>query len=557
MNDQRRKPLAAAVSGQSTAADYALTITPAPCHIRGEVSGHAIVDSRRAFVLRETRHAPTYYFPREDVRMDLLRQTKHHTHCPFKGDATYWSVETGKPGDAGVENVAWSYDVPYPGIEQITGYIAFYTNKMDMWWEDGSCVSPQRDGMPAMSDMAALANPLSRWIINEAWEATTSRELTARFARQLNECGMSLTRLRVIIQTLHPLIVAMAYRWQNDAEDVERFEVSNALHEEVKFTKSPLTHIFEGLGGVRRWISPDDDGDEDEYSIMADLRAEGATDYVAMPMRFSDGQINAVTLATDAPEGFNTQHLGWLHEILPALSRYYEVHAKRRAASALMKTFLGSYTGERVLDGLVKRGDGEDIHAVIWFCDLRDSTPIADSIGREEFLGYLNQFFDCMAGAVLDNEGEVLRYVGDAVLAIFPIKETSGDAVREGECPACDACARAAKAAREAGRRIAVANAECRERGLPYMDYGIGMHVGTVAYGNIGTADRLEFTVVGRAANEAARIEGLSKELQRNALVSQAFKDAYGGELEPLGEHVLRGVGAPQAIYALSDDIAD
>ena len=134
------------------------------------------------------------------------------------------------------------------------------------------------------------------------------------------------------------------------------------------------------MGGVRRWIGAESD---DDFPVLADLRAEGMTDYVAMPMIFSDGQINALTMATDHPTGFTTANLGFIHEVLPVLSRFYEVHSQRRNSVALMRTFLGRRTGERVLDGQVKRGDGEDIHAVIWFCDLRDSTPIADSMSRK------------------------------------------------------------------------------------------------------------------------------------------------------------------------------
>jgi len=238
------------------------------------------------------------------------------------------------------------------------------------------------------------------------------------------------------------------------------------------------------------------------------------------------------------------------------LSRYYEVHSSRRMASTLMQTFLGRHTGQRVLDGLIKRGDGEDIHAVIWFCDLRNSTPIAETIGHDAFLGYLNRFFDCMAGAILENEGEVLRFIGDAVLAIFPIAESNNDCARKknwiGECPVRDATVRAAKAAREAAGRVVIANNACKNDNLPEIGYGIGMHVGTVTYGNIGTEDRLEFTVIGSAANEAARVENMTKVLGKNVLVSQEFRDAYDGDLEALGAFNLRGVDGARPIYALN-----
>ena len=139
-----------------------------------------------------------------------------------------------------------------------------------------------------------------------------------------------------------------------------------------------------------------------------------------MPMISSNGQTNAITVATDDPAGFSTANLRFIHEVLPVLSRFYEVHAKRRNPVALMQTFLGRRTGENILDEQVKRGDGEDIHAVILFCDLRNSTPILDRMERNAFLWYLNQFSDCIAGAVSDHGGEVLYFDGDAVLAILP-----------------------------------------------------------------------------------------------------------------------------------------
>ena len=545
MTAQQRSPVATSVTGMSTSDSYVVSTEPVGHTLRAEIGGETIVESRNALTLYETRHAPVYYFPREDVRMDLLTPTEHRTHCPFKGDATYWSMTLdGRI----IENIAWSYENPYPEASAIKGCLAFYASKIDVWWENGDRVVSDKTDAAHMF----IANPLARWVIGEAWEATTSRELTARFARQLTESAISILHLRVIIPTLHPMIAATSYRWVRGNDTVDRFDVDFKLAQDDRFLKSPIAPIFQGLGGIRRWIGPEDDNDD--FPILADLREEGATDYVAMPIRFSDGQINAVTMATDQPDGFTTEQLGWIHEILPPLSRYYEVHAKRRASETLMKTFLGQHTGRRVLDGLIRRGDGESIHAVIWFCDLRNSTPLAEEMGREAFLDFLNRFFDCMAGAVMDQGGEVLRFVGDAVLAIFPIEDEGDEATvncRSTACKAHDACNNAAAAAREAGRRIIDTNKVCKAEGMPEMRYGIGMHVGDVTYGNIGTQDRLEFTVIGRAANEAARIEALTRDLAKPVIVSQSFADVYTGKLESLGEHTLRGVDKAQTVYAL------
>jgi adenylate cyclase len=274
--------------------------------------------------------------------------------------------------------------------------------------------------------------------------------------------------------------------------------------------------------------------------VVRDLHAEGATDYVAMPFRFSDGQVNVMSMTSFAPGGFSTAHLGQIFEVLPLLGRIFEVHAQRRTATALLETYLGRHTGERVLRGLVKHGDGEQIHAVIWFCDFRDSTPLSKSLGRRAYLRQLNRFFYCMAGAVLEARGEVLRYIGDAVLAIFPI---------EGNASA--ACERALHGARLAARRIDEVNAANPHKAP--LRYGIGLHVGNVTYGNIGVPERLEFTVIGAAANEAARVESMTKELKKPVLTSTAFAAAYGGKLTSVGKYPLKGLEGEHELFTVPE----
>lgn len=525
--------------GFTAPSDYQVSITPSDRLIKAVFNGETVAESRRAVVLSETRHAPTYYFPKEDVRMDLLKPSAHLTHCPFKGNATYWSLAIG---DTEAENVVWSYDAPYDEAEPISGYLGFYWDKMEAWYEDGIQVHAQ-----SQSNKSAASNPLVDWLLSEAWDATTSRELTRRFVSRLNECGMDIVHINVVIQTLHPLLAAISYRWTPAQDEIIKFEASHDTVGSDQFQNSPLAPIFEGAGGVRRKI---DSESAKEFEILDALKKEGATDYVAMPIRFSDGQINAVTLATDAPDGFSTENLGYVHEILPMLSRLYEVHAKERSAATLMRTFIGKYTGQRVLNGQIKRGDGEDLNAVIWFCDLRNSTPLAESMPRADFLIYLNRFFDSMAGAVVDNGGEILRFIGDAVLAIFPIEEGS-DGDRESLTGIGQACNRAITAANAAMAGIAEANVEQLANNEPEIGFGIGIHMGDLTYGNIGIPERLEFTVIGAAANEAARIESMTKELGIPVLISDTFASAYGGQLETVGKHRLRGVENERELFTV------
>jgi len=220
------------------------------------------------------------------------------------------------------------------------------------------------------------------------------------------------------------------------------------------------------------------------------------------------------------------------------------------SAEDLLKTYLGERTGERVLAGRTKRGEGEKIHAVIWLCDLRDSTRLSESIPVEEFFRSLNEFFDCTAGAVLEHGGEILSYIGDAVFAIFAIGGTerplSEACVREE-----GGCAAALAAARDARTRVHALNQRRKAKGEPLLDFGLALHVGDVMYGNLGVAQRMQFTVIGSAANETARLAGMCKELGRWVLVSSAFPSCFPNEMVSLGHYTLRGVETPQEIFTL------
>jgi adenylate cyclase len=213
-----------------------------------------------------------------------------------------------------------------------------------------------------------------------------------------------------------------------------------------------------------------------------------------------------------------------------------EVFGLARKAANILDAYLGRQAGEKVLQGRIRRGDAERIHAVIWFCDLRDSTPLADAMGPEAFLALLNEYFECVLGPVLERDGHVLRFIGDAALAIFPV----------GSDPA-DAATRAVEAAREALTRMEKLNSN---RQTP-LRFGIGLHLGDVLYGNIGTRERIEFTVIGAAANEAARIEALCKTLGAPLVVSEQVARHTRHAWRSLGSQALRGVEKPVELLTL------
>jgi uncharacterized protein (DUF427 family)/class 3 adenylate cyclase len=515
--------------------EYELRIEPYAKRLRITFNDALIADTTRALVLHETRHAPTFYVPFDDVRAEHLERTAHRTYCPFKGDASYWSIAAG--GER-TENAVWAYERPTEDAASLQGHVAFYTSQVHaIHGEDG-------DAPPSASIVEnPHANPIASWLLRDAWRAAASDQLVLDFCDCLCAHGIPVARMTVIIPTLHPQIFASVFVWRDDERLVRTiYEPHDILHQ-PKFSRSPFAPIIRGAGGIRRRL----EGGHPtlDFPVVQELHGEGATDYVAMPFRFSDGQINVMSMTSFAAGGFTTAALGNVFEVLPALARLLEVHAQRRISVALLETYLGRNTGKRVLEGEIKHGDGRLIHAVIWFCDLRDSTALADSMDQAGYLATLNRFFTAMAGAIIERGGEILSYIGDAVLAIFPIADPAPATAAKNA--AAQACRNAVDAARLAGERIAAAN-EARPD-LPALQYGIGLHVGDVTYGNIGIPERLQFTVIGSAANEASRIESMTKTLGVPVAVSSRFAAHYGGPLVSLGTHALKGVSGVHELF--------
>ena len=530
-------PPATATDALAREGGYELRYEPAGKRLRVEFNGLIVADSTRAIVLHETRAPPIHYFPREDVRMDCLVRTSLETHCPFKGNASYWSLQVG---DKVAENAVWSYEDPYRDAEPIRDCVSFYRHKVAALYEG--------DEEAAFMDKGGAAvhgNRIAEWLIEEAWKARSPEALMGAFCGFLRGAGYPIARSTVIIPTLHPQIFATVLVWRDDVADVRVvFEPHDILHQ-PRFAASPFAPIIRGAGGVRRRL--EDPDCKLDFPVVRDLKVDGATDYVAMPFRFADGQINVISMTSFTKGGFSTSHLGSIYEVMPVLGRLFEVHAQRRISMSLLDTYLGPGTGKLVLEGQIKLGDGQLIHAVLWFCDLRNSTNLAGSMETATYLAHLNRFLGALAGAIVDHGGEILAYIGDAVLAIFPIAD-EGATAASGFTPA-EACARAIDAARAAAERIAAVNAARTD--MPAIQYGIGLHLGDVTYGNIGIPQRLQFTVIGPAANEASRIESMTKDLSEPVLTSRVFAEGYAGELVSRGAHELKGMAGMHELFAL------
>ena len=512
---------------------YHFDVVPSSKHIRVELDGVTVAESKRAVVMYETRLAPVYYFPKDDVRMDLLDRTRLQTHCPFKGNASHWSVHVR---DRTTDNAAWSYEDAFEEAASIKGYVAFYWHKMSAWYEDG--VRMARPELPS----GAGDNPFIDWLVKKAPHLKTPEALIQGFAQMLVAAGQPVWRMRVLLRTLNPLVLASVYTWQDDLDEIRVHHPSHDVLEMREYQDSPFALILRGEGGIRRRLTGDNSLKLD-FPVLRNFKDEGATDYVAIPLKFSDGQINVITLVSKAPDGFTTEHLGEVYEILPMLARMMEVHALRRTATSLLETYLGHSTGRRVLDGLIKRGDGEDVHAIIWFSDLRESTKLSETLPRATYLALLDDFFDAMAGAVMDHGGEVLKFIGDSVLAIYPIVDPTSKQPK--------ALENAIAAARDAEQRLAKLNQEREAEGRPVLGFGIALHRGDLTYGNIGSSGRLDFTVIGPAVNLAARIQDICKVLDAPLLLSSAFAESFAGNLRSVGKHQLRGIDAKQELFTL------
>jgi adenylate cyclase len=375
------------------------------------------------------------------------------------------------------------------------------------------------------------------WMLHDGRFNTHMREFGSEMCRRIVAAGIPIARAFCYVGTLHPQVGAAAYIWKRGEEGATRVLGPRGIQDSLEFANSPLT-VARGTKKVlrRRLIDPACPVD---FKMLEQLRAEGGTDYVVVPMVCSDGEVNAITFLTDHPEGYSDAQVAGLEQVAEALGIVVELQSSRRIAKVLMDTYLGPRTGARVLSGTIARGSGESIRAVIWLCDLRGFTVLADRLPQGELSTMLNEYFGIMVKAVTDEGGEVLKFVGDGMLAIFELCQ--GEDV--GPC-----CAAALRAARAAFKAADTVNAQ---RGIAErIRFGVALHLGEVYYGNIGSPERLDFTVIGPAVNHAARLERLASELGRGLVTSASFAAAAKEPLESLGRYNLRGVAEPQEVFA-------
>jgi adenylate cyclase len=352
-----------------------------------------------------------------------------------------------------------------------------------------------------------------------------------------------LWRVAVFVRTLHPHIMGRRFLWRQGGE-VTVSEAPHDLVAKAEYRDSPVALVYATGQGLRRRLA--DPFCPDDFEILAELRQDGVTDYVVSPLIFTDGAIHAATWTTRQPGGFTDAQMAGIQSVVAPLARVAEVRALRRVAGNLLDTYVGHQAGERILSGHIRRGDSETIAAAIWLSDMRGFTMMADRLPPQDMIDLLNRYFDCQIPPIAAHGGEVLKFMGDGLLAIFPIagRDTDVGAV----------CRDALEAARMARDNVAALDGSSWAGRNDGPRFGLALHLGEVLYGNIGGGDRLDFTCIGPAVNMAARIEKLAASLGRTVLTSSRFARECKAELAALGDFMLPGFSATQAIYGLPDE---
>ena len=382
------------------------------------------------------------------------------------------------------------------------------------------------------------ADPLARWFVTEAYRITDTAELVGAAGEQLWNVGIPLYRLAYFQLTLHPEFDGKAYFWRR-GRPAEVAVAASGLAQRAEYRDNPLRLVFEERKTIRVRLEKV----EPAAPILKQFKDEGATDYVALPLLFCTGHVHALSVVSDKPGGFSMTDLDRMFLLQFAFTRIVEVHSLRDTATNLLDAYVGRAAGQRILSGEVKRGGGQTIDAVIWYCDLRGFTRASDRLPRDSVIALLNDYFDVMGSIVTGASGEILKFMGDGMLAMFPVPALSERAAT---------ALRAVRAAAAAVDAMAGLNRRRAAAGDPLARFGLALHIGEVMFGNIGASRRLDFTVIGPAVNYAARLEKVCAAIDRQVIVSADLAALLpDGEVIPLGRHALKDIDQPQAAYGL------
>lgn len=387
-------------------------------------------------------------------------------------------------------------------------------------------------------DQGWSLEPVATWLYTEGRHLRDAGALLEGTAAQLDAAGAGADRLAVMSQTLHPQLAGWSVRWSRQ-EGLRRDSFSHIARSSDAYVGSPIEYVAQHRQPYHARVSPQPV--EGEHSLIADLRDGGMTDYAALPMISSAGTVNAMTVATGAAGGFKDGDLERFTALANLLTPLIEIIAVRRSSKGLLDTFVGPHISDRIIAGQVKRGDGDRIDAAFWYSDLRGFTRLSETLPTAELLHLLNDYFEFCAAAASARGGEILQFIGDAILIVFETGKAEDRAA---------VCESALDAAIDAFDSIAVVNHRRRRAGQAEIEFGLGLHVGTVTHANVGSPTRLAFNVVGPAVNMTARIQAMTKEIGTPLLLSAEFAVLVKRPLKSVGRHDLRGVAAGQELFA-------
>ncbi|MGO6819718.1 adenylate/guanylate cyclase domain-containing protein [Rhizobium brockwellii] len=376
------------------------------------------------------------------------------------------------------------------------------------------------------------------WLVTETRTERYIDNIFVEFCNRVTQAGVPLEEANLQLRTCHPEWLGANITWQPGLKEALLDTFAYGIETTDEFLLSAANELKNGAREVRQRL--DSPSAERPWPSLMRLADRGFTDFVAWPIDHTLEQSHVVTFATSAKGGFLKEDLAFLRDLIPLLALVSEIRLKNIISRTLLQTYVGFCAGAQILAGATTRGSGETISAGILICDMRDFTQLSDLWPRDDVIEMLNAFFDAISEPIEHNGGEILKFLGDGLLAVFPLEYG-------------DACCKLLASIKEAQRNMEELNSKLREVGKPQLNYGIGVHLGDVMYGNIGTKKRLDFTVVGPAVNITSRLESLTKELGKSVLVSGAFADAAccSDELERIGLFPIKGLGEPLEVFSL------
>lgn len=380
--------------------------------------------------------------------------------------------------------------------------------------------------------------PVLDWLVREGRLIVDPAELVDKMMERMIAAGAPISRFTIGLQAIHPQWRTMGLEWRPGMKVLQAGR-PHGIETTPTYIGSPIQELAETKRPVRYRL---DKLSEANHRILHELAEMGGVDYYAAPLRMATGRPAALTFMTNRPGGFSDADLKKFHRLMDYMAPIVEARVGQRLSETLLDTYLGRIVGEQILEGRIKRGDGQVINAVLWFSDLRDFTGLNERLPGDQLLELLNNYLQLVGDALSAHGGEILKFIGDGVMAYFPAEDALFLPMVTGHAIA---------AARRLIEDVSNANEARATGGLDPVRFGIGLHVGPVMFGNIGTQDRLDFTVIGPAVNRAARLESLTKELGVPVAASAEFNAASTVPLKALGKHALKGVPEPVEVFTL------